>query len=224
MQPRDRQVLIHLGYHGWLTHEQIQKLEFPSYQTLQRRVRELLLPKGWIDRKYLLDKYGNKTTIFRLSRKGGKFFKKDTGQKAHRPRFSQLKVPHRLAVNDVLVELKSTDMITINGFEMEKKLGSVRPDAYIKYDIPYCLEVDLSGGETKDFIQKKWRQYEREFMQGNLKCSYVVWYSSRSQRLFDWIEKNTNLESIYIDDQPEKILEVVDHIDSVSSRTITAIK
>ena len=212
LTPRDRKILIHLGYHGWLSHNQLQRLEFPSYQTLQRRIRKELLKNNWIDRRYHVDKEGKKTPVFRLSKKGKRMFKKDTSQKAIRPHFSQLKLPHRLEVNEVIVWLKTHYLIAIHAFELEYKAGSVRADAYIRYDIPFVLEVDLSGGETKDFIQKNWRDYEREYMQSNLECNYVVWYSDRSDTLFDWIERKTQLEPIFINDEPENIEKVIDYI------------
>ena len=221
LTPRDRKVILHLGYHGWLSHRQIGLLEFPyegkqdfdySYQTLQRRTREELLKNKWIDREYLPDKEGNITTIFRLSRKGVKLFNRDTNKKALRPRFSQLKVPHRLEVNDVLTSLKTSDTISINGFELEKKLGSIRPDAYVKYKTPFCLEIDLSGGEIESFIKNKWQQYEKEYMQDNLKCNYVVWYSDRSNQLYKWIDKQTNLEPLFIDLKPNEIFKVISYI------------
>lgn len=212
LTPRDRRVLLHLGYHGWLSHEQLQRLEFPSYQTLQRRIREELLKNKWIDRAYLPDQEDNIIPIFRLSRKGARLFYKETGQEAQIPRFSQLKVPHRLEVNEILIQLKVNKIIRINGFELEKKCGNIYSDAYIHYEVPFCLEVDLSGGEIKEFIQNKWQQYEREYMQGNLKCDFVVWYSSRSNILYQWIDKQTNLIPLFIDQDPKEILKVIKYI------------
>jgi hypothetical protein len=214
-RPRDRRVVYHLGYHGWLSHSQIQQLEFPSYDMAQRRIRESLLDKNYIDRDYLSHRNSRKQTpIFRVSAKGKKLFKQDTGQEALRPRFSQLKAPHRLKVNQLIIELKCRDIIEINGFELEKELGNIRPDAYINYDVSFCLEIDLSGGENKEFIQNKWKDYEREYRQNNLKCNYVVWHSKRTDILYEWIDEvqRTNLQPIYIEQSPEKILKVIDFL------------
>ena len=229
LTPRDRKVVIHLGFHGWLTHNQLQRLEFPSYQTLQRRIREELMKNDYIERKYYVDEDGKQTPVFRLSKKGTRLFKKDTGNKAIRPRFSQLKMEHRLTVNEVLVWLKTNYKqgmdryyIGINDFELEKKFGSVRADAYVEYDIPFALEVDMSN-ERKDFICKKWRQYEREYMQGNMEdCRYVVWYSNRSQQLYDWIEINSQLEPIFISAKSDNMQKVIDYVNPDSK--IKAIK
>ena len=212
---RDRTVIIHVGLHGWLSHSQIQQLEFPSYDMTQRRLREELLPNNYLDRKYLSGKNNTRKAIFRLGRKGKKIYKADTGEKAKVPRFSQLKVPHRLMVNQLLIELKSREIICINEFELEKKCGTIRPDAYVYYpENNFCLEVDRSGGETKDFIQKKWKQYQREYMQGNLKTKYIVWSSNRCNQLHDYIKKvhQSRLKPIYINYKPKEILKVIEYL------------
>ena len=221
LTPRDRKVVIHLGFHGWLTHNQLQRLEFPSYQTLQRRIREELMKNNYIERKYYVDDEGKQTPVFRLSKKGSRLFKKDTGYKAARPRFSQLKMEHRLTVNELIIWLKTHYLISIHSFELEKKFGSVRADAYVHYDMPFAIEVDM-GNERRDFICKKWRQYEREFMQGNMEdCRYVVWYSNRSQQLYEWIEINSQLEPIFISAESDNMEKVIDY---VSDSKVTAIK
>lgn len=220
---RDRKIILHLGYHGWLSHEQLQKLEFPSYQTLQRRIRRELLENNWIDRKYLPDRKGNQIAIFRLTKKGKKWFRHDTGINVNIPRFSQLKVPHRLMVNELIVQLKKENIIHLSGFELEKKCGSIRPDAVVNYNEPFAIEVDLSAGETKEFICKKWRQYEREYMQGNLSFRYVVWYShKRMNRLYEWIEKKSQLEPLFID-KADKIFKVIQHIKPGIKNNVTSL-
>ena len=225
LTPRDRKVVIHLGFHGWLTHNQLQRLEFPSYQTLQGRIRKELMPVAsnhdkkkvdYIERKYYVDEKGNQIPVFRLSKKGKRLFKKDTGQGAIRPRFSQLKMEHRLTVNEVIIWLKTHYLIAIHAFELEKKFGSVRADAFVHYDIPFAIEVDMSN-ERRDFICKKWKQYEREYMQGNMEnCRYVVWYSNRSQQLYNWIEINSQLEPIFISAESDNIQKVIDYVNPES--------
>lgn len=49
-------------------------------------------------------------------------------------------------------------------------------------------------------------------MQGNLKCDFVVWYSSRSNILYQWIDKQTNLIPLFIDQDPKEILKVIKYI------------
>lgn len=43
-------------------------------------------------------------------------------------------------------------------------------------------------------------------------CDFVVWYSSRSNILYQWIDKQTNLIPLFIDQDPKEILKVIKYI------------
>ena len=222
--PRDRKVMLHIGLHGWLSHRQIGLLEFPydgkkdreySYHMLQRRLREELLKENYVECHRLPERDSiGFTPIFKLTRKGARIYKGDTGNKASIPRFSQLKVPHRLEVNNILVTLKKANLIRINGFEIEHKLGSIRADAYIRYKFPFVLEVDLSGTEGKEFIMNKWQNYEREYLLGNTKTNYIVWYSKRADTLQNWIDEvhQSKLIPLFINPPEKNIFKVINYI------------
>lgn len=219
LTPLSRKIILHLGLHGWLTHQQLQQLEFPqksAYHSLQRQIREYLFPLKMIERVYLED---GKTPIFRLSKKGAKVFKEMTDRKAIRPAYRLMNLKHDLLVHQLLIELIRANRIELDDFKLECQINSIRPDAVFTVANlgEICLEVDR-GTEPMIYIQSKWKKYEREYELKNLKSVAVFWYSSRAVDLNEWINeiaKNITLQKRFITPPEKKILRAVDslHLD-----------
>ncbi|MFW6028990.1 MAG: replication-relaxation family protein [Halanaerobiales bacterium] len=203
---RDKRVIVAIGEHKILSHQQIQKLEFSTkagYYNLQRRMRKEYL-NGYLQRWYIdVDSKGNKLALFKLDTKGKNLYKELTGNNYKIPRWNLHYVPHLIETNQVLIDIKES----IRKFDLEYSIGSVKMDALIqtKRGKKVALEVDLSESEPKKEIIRQFQAYEDLYYHHRIP-DILVWYSNRYERLDKWMEEKstTNLKILFLPRTKEK--------------------
>lgn len=186
-QIRDEKVVIHLGYHTQLSQKQIQQLEFPSYQTCQRRIRECLIPEKLISKPTYLYINDKKTPIYKLLKKGRELYETRTGNKAKKKYFSFRYTPHLIETNSILVWLKKRNIINSEQFTIEKNVNNKRIDCLIELENKYiAIEVDLSESDWKKEIQKQYLSYTDIKLD---KPFDLIYYTNRKIKLKKWIKE-----------------------------------
>lgn len=196
LTPRDKRLIIHLGYHKQLSHRQMGLLEFPSskhhleysYQSLQSRIRKVFLAENIFSNPLYLDlEEGKRTPIYKLDKNGRKLFELLTTEKCSYTNFNYRYTPHLLQVNDILVELKRKEIIGMNDFIIEHKTDFNVIDVLVDLKKMYlAIEVDLSESDWRKEIQKQYIDYLSISLDKSFELMY---YSNRVDKLREWISE-----------------------------------
>lgn len=208
--PRDEKVVIHLGYHHQLSQEQIEKLEFPSYHTFQRRWRDCYSPEAehLFEEPVYMDLYGDgrSVPIYRLARKGRDLFELRTGESAKKRQFSFRYTPHLIETNDMLIGIKAHNyktkksrfspqkgLIGIGDFEIEKQVGNKQVDVLVNFPQFYlAVEIDLSEKDWDSEIKTQFESYVDIFRNKQFdKPLYLMYYTNREEKIQTWISEVT---------------------------------
>ena len=217
---RDKRVVLHVGHHRQLSRQQIQYLEFPSYNTCQRRIRESLIPEKLLKKPvYIdLDGTGKQTPIYTLGKKGKEYFEYATNEKPKTTRVSLKYTPHLIEVNNILIYLKKQGIIN-NNFSIEKRIDDKQVDVVLKFkDFQVFIEVDLSEKDWKSEIQRQFQAYEKLFIRGLLDkgSTILVCYSNRHKKLRKWLTQVSKgyIEPAFCPRKPEKVQEIIKYAKS----------
>jgi hypothetical protein len=199
---RDARVLQSLGWAGFLSTGQIERLHFPSRRTAQRRLRALL-DHGLV-RACLQGSSLHLQNIYALTGKGADWLAA-RGIAGVRPRrvVRLQKLEHALAVRDLFVAFSLADQaghVEFEDFRFEDDLArepifqsaGIIPDglALIRHEnhgLTVGCEIDL-GSETGRMLQSKctlWAQLLHSNAFGRMELLFVVAGQARAKTIAD---------------------------------------